>query len=68
MKSWPGGAKGQKGLSRGSPSRNIVRFANTMPGVAIVGNAGGIAHSQNVGDAACAADVGYAKDGASGSV
>ena len=54
--------------SRGSPSRNIVRFANTMPGVAVVGDAGGIAHSRNVGDAACVADDGYARDGASGSV
>ena len=46
----------------------MVRFANTMPGIAVVGDAGGIAHSRNVGDAACVADDGYARDGASGSV
>ena len=34
-----------------------------MPGIAVVGDAGGITHSRNVGDAACVADDGYARHG-----
>ena len=43
-----------------------MRFANTMPGVAVVGDAGGIVGEFR--NAACVADDGYARDGASGSV
>ena len=45
-----------------------MRFANTMPGVAVVGDAGSITHSRNVGDAACVADDGYARHGVAVSV